>query len=127
MLLVRNNVKIRRESRLFESLVVVGVVTVITLAGVLYMLHDSCAKLGREVRRLESQENQLANDCLREQNRWNAMKTPERLDAALLHHGLGMALPRPDQIVRLTPRETLSGPRAYRERERLAGNNGPAR
>ena len=43
---------------------------------------------------------------MRESTRWEEMKTPDRIERALLQHGLSMRPPRPEQTVRMTANGT---------------------
>ena len=51
-------------------------------------------------------ERELANleeSRRREATRWEGLKTPERIEMALLKHGLSMKLPRANQTIRMNP------------------------
>ena len=69
---------------------------------------SSCTQLLKSKGELERQIAKLDDARMRESTRWEEMKTPEKVEAALLRHGLAMKLPRADQTVRLmangTPR-----------------------
>jgi hypothetical protein len=43
----------------------------------------------------------LENERVREEARWNAKKTPEKLERAMLQHGLDMNYPTATQVVRM--------------------------
>ena len=45
----------------------------------------------------------LEDDRTRESGRWERMTTPERLEDALVKHGLSMSYPKESQIVRMMP------------------------
>lgn len=69
---------------------------------ILYLLSDSgCSQLskaqGELVRELAKQEEALQ----RESTRWEEMRTPEKVEVALLQHGMAMRLPRPSQTIRM--------------------------
>lgn len=57
------------------------------------LLKEKGAKV-RELAKLEESRTQEAT-------RWEEMKTTEKIEVALLRHGLSMKLPRPDQCVRM--------------------------
>ena len=50
---------------------------------------------------LESQLADLEEARTRESTHWEEMKVPEKIEQALLRHGLRMNLPRPEQTVRM--------------------------
>lgn len=61
-----------------------------------------CAQLLKEKGEMEREISRLEDARMRESTRWEEMTTPDRLEIALLRHGLSMKTPRPDQIVRMT-------------------------
>ena len=84
------------------SYTVVGIIILTaTIALVYWHLNTKCAALGDDIRRKEHELQSLKDEFLREEARWNANKTPEKLDAALLAHGLVMRHPKADQLVRM--------------------------
>ena len=62
---------------------------------------SSCKHLEKEIRIKERQLAKLDDEKEREGARWNDMVTPEKLEIALLKHGLAMKTPRAEQVVRL--------------------------
>ena len=50
---------------------------------------------------MEREIASLDNDQRREATSWEQMTTPDRVEQALICHGLAMKLPRPDQTVRM--------------------------
>ena len=62
---------------------------------------SSCKHLEKEIRIKERQLAKLDDEKEREGARWNDMVTPEKLEVALLRHGLAMKTPRAEQVVRL--------------------------
>ena len=64
---------------------------------------SSCTQLLKVKGELEREIVKLDDARMRESTRWEEMKTPERVEEALLKHGLAMKLPRADQTVRLRP------------------------
>lgn len=75
----------------------------LSVAGVLgYCVFDAqCNTLGNEIRRKEVEKRNLENEYLREEARWNASKTPAKLEEALIAHGLVMQYPKEEQLVRM--------------------------
>ena len=64
---------------------------------------SSCTQLLKVKGELEREIAKLDDARMRESTRWEEMKTPEKVELALLKHGLAMKLPRADQTVRLRP------------------------
>jgi len=60
---------------------------------------SSCSQLVNEKGEKERLLRKLDAALARETSRWDAMKTPDRVEAALIRHGLAMKLPRADQNV----------------------------
>lgn len=63
---------------------------------------SSCKQILKSIGENERKLARLEDACTREESRWEEMKTPEKIEAALMRHGLAMRPPRPDQIVRMT-------------------------
>ena len=62
---------------------------------------SSCTQLLKTQGELEREIARLEDARMRESTRWEEMKTPEKVEMALLAHGLSMKFPRPDQTVRM--------------------------
>lgn len=62
---------------------------------------SSCTQLLKTKGELERELARLEDSRMRESTRWEEMTTPERVEAALLHHGLAMRPPRPEQAVQM--------------------------
>ena len=62
---------------------------------------SSCTQLMKAKGEKERELARLDEARMRESTRWEEMKTPEKVERALLQHGLAMKLPRPDQKVRM--------------------------
>ena len=60
---------------------------------------SSCNHLMKEKGEMERELVKLDEARTREATRWEEMRTPEKVETALLRHGLAMRLPRPDQNV----------------------------
>jgi hypothetical protein len=65
------------------------------------VVDSKCVQLGQEIRKQEVKYAALENERVREAARWDEKKTPEKLERAMLQHGLAMAYARPDQVVRM--------------------------
>lgn len=81
----------------FGAMLVFGFVMVILNL----LASSSCTHLMKEKGEKERELASLDDSLMRESTRWEAMKTPESLETALVKHGLSMKLPRPDQNVRM--------------------------
>ncbi len=69
---------------------------------ILYHLSSlNCTMLLKEKGAKEQELAKLGEARDRESARWDEMKSSEKLEVALLHHGLSMKPPRPDQFVRM--------------------------
>ena len=62
---------------------------------------SSCTQLLNEKGQKERELAKLEESHRRESTRWEEMKTPEKIEAALFRHGLKMSTPRADQCIRL--------------------------
>ena len=62
---------------------------------------SSCTQLLKTKGELERELVRLEDAYMRESTRWEEMKTPERVEMALLRHGLSMRPPRPEQTIRM--------------------------
>ena len=79
-----------------------GVIVLAVSVALSYWFMDSkSAQLGQEIRKHEQKYSALENERVREEARWNEKKTPEKLDRAMLQHGIMMTYPTPEQIVRM--------------------------
>ena len=65
---------------------------------------QSCTQLLKQKGEMEREIAKLEDMCTRESTRWEEMKTQEKIEEALLRHGLSMRTPDPAvQVVRLLP------------------------
>ncbi|MEI8243555.1 MAG: hypothetical protein WCI17_09840 [bacterium] len=80
----------------------VGFVVMVSLALVYLWMGHKCSQYSDEIKRLEDQCAELDNERLREETKWNGMKTAEQLDALLMRNGLSMVYPNAMQIVRVS-------------------------
>ena len=89
--------------RFFAIIVVFFVMVILNLLSA-----SSCTQLQNAKGALEREIVKLDDARMRESTRWEEMKTPEKVEAALLRHGLLMRTPGPSQTVVLmadgTPR-----------------------
>ena len=80
----------------------VGFVVVVSLALVYLWMGHKCSQYSEEIKRLEDQCAELDNEKIREETKWNGMKTAEQLDALLMRNGMPMVYPNAAQIVRVS-------------------------
>ena len=57
--------------------------------------------LQQDLNTKQAELGRLTEQCLREESRWNAMKTTENLQRAMARHGIAMQLPQSHQIVKM--------------------------
>lgn len=67
-----------------------------------WTLDSQCTSILRDIGTAENKLKALDAEYGRENARWNAMKTRERLDEKITRFGLAMQSPHPDQVVRMT-------------------------
>ena len=77
------------------------IVSIVTVALVYWFVDSKCALLGQEIRKHEQKYAALENERVREAARWDEKKTPEKLERAMLQHGLAMNYPTAEQVVRM--------------------------
>jgi hypothetical protein len=90
--------------------------TLVVMAGIslVYVCMQSRTEaLGREIKQLEAQRDQLREKVVKEQCEWARMQSPANVEKALKEHGLVMTWPGRDQIVRMRADgsiDTMMGP-----------------
>jgi hypothetical protein len=81
---------------------VAGMIVLLVSLVLSYWFMDSkCAQLGQEIRKHEQKLAALEDERVREEARWSEKKTPEKLEQAMLQHGIAMMYPTADQVVRM--------------------------
>ena len=75
------------------------IVMVVAMAILNVLASSSCKQLAKVVREKVRQLEKLEDAQKRESARWDEMKTPERLEAALLALGMKMHYPKPEQVI----------------------------
>lgn len=80
----------------------IGLVVFVSLALVYLWMGHKCSQYSEEVKRLEDKYGELENERVREETKWNGMKTAEQLDQLLVRNGLLMVYPTAGQIVRIS-------------------------
>ena len=97
----RNRKMPKKMSVMAGRSVQIGAVMVMAFAMVILnmLASSSCKQLAKVVREKERQLEKLEDAQKRESARWDEMKTPERLEAALLALGMKMHYPKPEQVI----------------------------
>lgn len=103
---MRKNRKRRANTKVVPRSLVGLIILGATLALLYCGLESKCDQLGQDIRKHEQRFDQLEAERVREATRWSDCKTPEKLNQALLRHGLEMGYPAADQMVRM---ESASG------------------
>jgi len=88
---------------------------------------SSCTQLLKTKGELERTLVKLEDSRMRESTRWEEMKTHERIEKALVGHGLLMRPPRPEQTVRMRPDGTPFPGQLSLARARQRGAGTPER
>ncbi len=97
----RNRKTTRRMSVMAATTARFGAILLVFFLMVIFNILSSnrCAHLLKQKGVLERDLARLDDAHLRESTRWEAMKTPDNIERALLRHGLKMPMPRYDQNV----------------------------
>jgi len=99
---MRRNRKRQVHAKVLPSTTWAGmIVLVVTLALVYWALDSKCAQLGQEIRKGDLRFAALEDERVREEAKWTERTTPEKLEAAMLQHGIDMSYPAADQWVRM--------------------------
>jgi len=88
---------------------------------------SSCTQLLKTKGGLERELVKLEDAWMRESTRWEEMKTPERVEAALVRHGLLMHHPKPEQTVQMRANGTPYPVQLSVKRARQRGMMEPVR
>ena len=79
-----------------------GVILLIVSLAVGYKTYvDKNKALQDEIDRKQSELGRQEERCMREESRWNAMKTSENLEKSMARHGIDMSLPKSHQIIQM--------------------------
>lgn len=85
-----------------RSVQIAAVMIMAFAMAILYLLATSnCSQLEKSIQEKNNQLAKLENERKRESARWDAMQTSEKLESALLRHGLSMHYPKSEQVVRM--------------------------
>ena len=78
---------------------IIGILFVMVIINILAT--SSCQQLSKAIGLRERELDRLEDALKREATRWQTMKTVDKIDSALLRHGLAMRPPRPEQNVHM--------------------------
>lgn len=79
-----------------------GVILMLFVMVIVNLLASSSGnRMVGSIREKERELARLEDERTRESARWEEMKTPEKLEIALVRNGLSMRSPRPDQVIRM--------------------------
>ncbi len=98
---MRKNRKRHVNAKVLSPALVGMSVLIVSLTLIYCCLDSKCNQLGQEIRKNEQRFEALEDEYVREEARWNDNRTPEKLNQAMLRHGLEMDYPAPDQMVRI--------------------------
>ncbi len=120
--MMRRNRKHRVHGRII-SIPIVGLFVLVMFILFGYLAIDNrCNARGQLIKDLERRYALLEDERIREEAKWNAMKTPDELEKRLLYHGIQMVYARPEQIIRTPYSEpVVAAAVQYQERDRSAG------
>ena len=100
---MRRNRRMKKHSNFKSG--ATGMVALIVSSFIMLMIYwtldSQCTSILRDIAAAENRLKALDAEYGRENARWNAMKTRERLDEKITRFGLAMQSPRPDQVVRM--------------------------
>ena len=94
----------KRHSVMVGRTVQIAAVMIMLFAMVILnrLASSSCTQLTKTIREKERTLAKLEDERTRESARWDEMQTPEKLEAALLRHGLAMRYAKTElQVVRM--------------------------
>jgi len=98
---MRRNHKRQVRTQFLPRTAVMVIMAVVTVALTYWFVDSKCSMLGQEIRKLEQKYAAFENERVREAARWDEKKTPEKLERAMLQHGLAMSYPTAEQVVRM--------------------------
>lgn len=98
----------RRRNRKLEPaalLVSARLVMVLAMAGVLAILYlglcGHCENLGRDIKKLEQELENVRTRIRTEEYKWSRLTSPRRFQQILAEHGIQMEWPEENRVVRL--------------------------
>ena len=98
---MKKNRKKKVQIQYLPPMAVGVIVTSVTVALIYWFVDSKCVQLGQEIRKHEQKYASLENERVREAARWDEKKTPEKLERAMLQHGIAMGYATAEQVVRM--------------------------
>jgi len=98
---MRGNRKKQVHAKVVPSSVAGIFMLMIGLALLYWVMDSKCDVDGQEIRKYEQKLQSIEAEYAREEARWNEKNTPEKLEEAMLQHGIAMSYPSADQVVRM--------------------------
>ncbi len=95
----RHNERLNAEGFLFPSRVASTLVVLVVIGLAYVWLHNSSEALGRKIRKMELEEQELDRRIDIEKYNWATLTSPASLHEALRKHGLTMTVPAPANVV----------------------------
>ena len=99
--MARRNKRKRSEGFIFPAPFAVALIVMSVLSLCFLWLRVRCETLGQELKTLEVKKATLQRNYLNEEFKWSNCKSPLNIEKALREHGLVMAWPDKNQVVRL--------------------------
>lgn len=97
----RRNRKKTQTGLMFPARLALILVAIAGVCLVYVCVQSRTSALGREIKKLEAQRDQLREKVIKEQCEWARLQSPANVEKALKEHGLVMTWPSRDQIVRM--------------------------
>lgn len=98
---MRRNRKRQVHAKVLPPSVAGMIVLIVSMVLSYWFMDSKCAQLGQEIRKHEQKYAALEDERVREEARWSEKNTPEKLEQAMLQHGIAMTYPAADQVVRM--------------------------
>ncbi len=95
----RNNRKKKADGFIFPVPFAMVVIFASTLALAYVWLGCRCEAVGREIKALEIENEELRRNYVNENYKWTRMKSPQNLESKLRAMNIAMDWPRKDQVV----------------------------
>lgn len=96
--------KNRKKQRDGNRVIVRGVPLIVALAaiGLVYLrLHNHCEDVGRQIKKLELERDELHKQVVNEERHWANARSNRNMERLLTHHGMVMSWPAERDIIRL--------------------------
>lgn len=101
--MARRNSKKKKLNGFILPMPFAGLVALFCVCALSYMwLVCRCEALGRDLKALEQEREQLRKQQLNEEYKWMRMKSPQEMEKSLERHHIMMTWPRNDQVIRLS-------------------------